>query len=155
MGGKAAVPCPWCLFKSIQGLVKSAHMSRMSRICKTSGLRAVDSLRQCPMEEGILHIELVNWPLSRMSQGEDSTNSSRLDHRAERFIVVNTGTLGKATEDPASLVSVQSPISVKFMFENPLAGDHICCVGSRDKIILRSQGFHQREEYFRLYSGFT
>jgi len=69
-----------------------------------------------------------------MSQSEDCANSCRFDNGAECFIVVNTGTLCKAAKNPTSLVSVQRAINVKFMFENPLACDHVGLVGARNKV---------------------
>jgi hypothetical protein len=35
----------------------------VSWIGETRGLAAVDSLSEGAMEEGILHIELLNWPV--------------------------------------------------------------------------------------------
>jgi hypothetical protein len=39
----------------------------MSWILKSRWLLAVDSLRQVTMEEGILHVELMNGPLAGQS----------------------------------------------------------------------------------------
>jgi hypothetical protein len=86
------------------------------------------------MKKRILDIELMNRPVPRMSKCEDCTDSCRLDNGTECFIIVNAWALSEASKDPASLVSVQRAISMKFMFENPLASDHVGLVGARNKI---------------------
>jgi hypothetical protein len=86
------------------------------------------------MEEGIFDVQLVNWPIPRMSEGEHYANSGRFDNGTERLIVVNTGMLGEATKDQSRLVSVQGAISMKFVFENPLACDDIGLGRARNKV---------------------
>ena len=86
------------------------------------------------MKESVLHIELMDRPVLRVSQSEDGANSSWLDDRAEGFVVINTGTLCKLAKYPSSLVSVQGAISMELMFENPFAGDHIRLGRARDEI---------------------
>jgi hypothetical protein len=44
----------------IQGLVQATDQVRVSRIGETRGLAAKDSFRESVVEEGILHIELLN-----------------------------------------------------------------------------------------------
>ena len=86
------------------------------------------------MKESVLHIELMDRPVLRVSQSEDGANSSWLDDRTEGFIVINTGTLCKPAKHPSSFVSVQRTISMKLVFENPFAGDHIRLGRARDEI---------------------
>jgi len=78
------------------------------------------------MEEGVLHIKLMDGPIPRVSQSEDGANSSGLDDGTESLIVINSGALCEPTEHPTSLVSVQGAISMKLVFEDPFPGDHIC-----------------------------
>jgi len=86
------------------------------------------------MEKGVLHIELMNRPVPRVSQSEDSANCSGLDNRIEHFIIVNTGALGETTKDPASLVYVQRAIGMELLFEYLFFGDHIGLGRPRNEI---------------------
>jgi len=109
-------------------------MSRKSRINKPGGLGAVHRFGQNPVEEGVLHIKLMNRPVPGVSQGEDSANSCRLDDRAECLIIVNSRSLCKSAKDPASFVSVQRAIGVELMLEYPFPSDHICLRRPRNEI---------------------
>jgi hypothetical protein len=61
-------------------------------------------------------------------------NRGWLDYRAKGLIVVDTGSLGEAAKDLASLVPFQRAVEVELVFENPFAGDDIGANGARDKI---------------------
>jgi hypothetical protein len=78
------------------------------------------------VKECVLHIKLMDGPILRVSQGEDSANSSGLHNGAECLIVIDAGTLSEPAKNPASLIPVQGAISMKLVLENPLPGDHIC-----------------------------
>jgi hypothetical protein len=69
------------------------------------------------VKEGVLHIQLVDRPLSRGRDAEDNLNGSRLDDGAEGLIVVDAVALGEATDDPASLSVSQCAIRVELMPE--------------------------------------
>jgi hypothetical protein len=86
------------------------------------------------MKKCVLHIKLMDRPVPGMSQREDGANRGWLDNGAESFSIINTGTLGETAKNPSSLVSVQRAISMKFVFENPFTGDHICLGRTRDEI---------------------
>jgi hypothetical protein len=58
------------------------------------------------MKKSVLHTQLVNWPVARMSKGEHGANSGMLDDKTENFIVVNAGPLCEAMKKPTNLVSV-------------------------------------------------
>jgi hypothetical protein len=94
------------------------------------------------MQERILHIELVNRPGAGDSQGEHGADRGQLDHRAEGLIVVDTGTLGEATKNPANLVPVQGAVGIEHVHENLLAGDDVGANRTRDKIpsVVGNQG---------------
>ena len=77
------------------------------------------------MEEGILHIKLMDGPIPRVSQSEDSTNGSRLDDGTESLIIINSGALSEPTEHQTSLVSVQAAMCMKLVFEDPFPNDDI------------------------------
>ena len=80
------------------------------------------------MEEGVLHIKLMNRPVSGVNQGENSADG------AECLIIVNTRSLCEPAKDPASFVSVQRTIRMELMFEYPFSSNHICLSTSRDEI---------------------
>jgi hypothetical protein len=134
MRGKPSVPSARCLLETVEGLVEPTDMSRKSRINKPCGLRTVHCFRQNPMEEGVLHIKLMNRPVPGVSQGEDSANGGRLDDRAECLVIVNTRSLCKSAKDPTGFVSVQGAISMELMLEYPFPSNHICLRGSRNEI---------------------
>jgi hypothetical protein len=56
------VPRSWCLLQAVEGLVEPTHQLRVHRVNEASGLRVVDRLIECAMEEDVLDIELVYRP---------------------------------------------------------------------------------------------
>jgi hypothetical protein len=61
-GGEATIPSPGGLLEAIEGLVELADHVGVSRVDKPNGLSAVDRLCQGAVEEGVLHVELVERP---------------------------------------------------------------------------------------------
>jgi hypothetical protein len=86
------------------------------------------------MHEHVLHIKLMNWPGVGDGQGEQGADHRWLDHRAEGLIVVDTGSLGEASKNPASLVPLQRAVGVELVPENPFGSDNIGANGARDRI---------------------
>lgn len=113
------------LLETIERLVETAHKVGLGGVNKAGGLSAVDCLLKCPMEEGILHIQLVNWPIAGDRQAEDGADCGRLDDGAEDLVEVDAGALGEAAKDPASLVPIQTAVGLELVAEDPLAGDDI------------------------------
>ena len=66
-GGEATVPRPGGLLEAVEGLVELADHVGVSRVDKPNGLSAVDRLRQGAVEEGVLHVELVDRPVPGQS----------------------------------------------------------------------------------------
>jgi hypothetical protein len=95
------------------------------RVNEAGGLRAVDSLGECAVEEGVLDIELVHRPTLGDSQSQHSLDGGRLDDGAEGIIVVHPRALSQLPKDPASLVLVKRAIRLELVLEDPLAGDGI------------------------------
>jgi hypothetical protein len=83
------------------------------------------TVSESAVEEGILHIELLNGPLMGDSSGE---------HRAESLIVVDSGALSEALKDPASLVGIKGPVSAELVREDPLAGDNVGALSPGNKL---------------------
>jgi len=95
------------------------------RISKSGRLRAVDGLRKCAMEEGVLHVKLMNGPILGVCEGYDCANSGQFDDRAESFVIIHAGSLSEPSKHPTSLVALQRTISIELVFEYPFASDHI------------------------------
>jgi hypothetical protein len=66
-GGEVTVPSPRGLLETVEGLVELADHVWVSRVDKPNGLSAVDRLRQGAVEEGVLHVELVDRPVPGQS----------------------------------------------------------------------------------------
>jgi hypothetical protein len=77
------------------------------------------------VQECVLHIELVDRPAARECQGEDCPDRSWLDHWSKSLIVVDPGLPSKPAKDPTGFVSLQGPINVELVPENPLPGDDV------------------------------
>jgi hypothetical protein len=86
------------------------------------------------MEEGVLHIELLNWPVAEDSNSDHRANGGRFHNRAKSHIVVDPGALCETPEDPASLVAIKGPVGVKLVREDPLAGDDVRAMGPGNKL---------------------
>jgi hypothetical protein len=77
------------------------------------------------MEEDILHIELLNWPVMGDSSGEHRAHRGRFHNRAESLVVVDSGALSETLKDQASLVANDGPVNAELVREDPFAGDDV------------------------------
>lgn len=98
-------------------------MVQLVFINEASRLEAIHFLRERPVEESILHVQLVDRPLTRGCNGEDGAYGGGLDHRRERLTVVHTGALTEPADHPSCFISLERAVRPKFVFENPLASD--------------------------------
>ena len=80
---------------------------------------------QVTVKKGILHVQLVDRPLTRSSDAEDDPNRGRLDDGAERLVVVDAVSLGEAADNPMSPMTSQRDVGVELVLEDPLAGDDV------------------------------
>jgi hypothetical protein len=106
----------------------------VSGVNRPNGLSAVDRLRQGAMKEGVLHVELVDRPITGQSKSQDSPDGGRLDHRTEGLVIVDPETLGEASEHIAGLVPLKGPVGVQLQFEDPFLGDHVGAMGTRHQV---------------------
>jgi hypothetical protein len=97
----------------------------VSWIGETHGLAVVDSLSEGAMEEGILHIELLNQPVMGDSSGEHRAHGGRFYNRVESLIIVDSGALSETPKDPASLVAIEGPVNAELVHEDPFASDDV------------------------------
>jgi hypothetical protein len=106
----------------------------VSWIGKTRGLAAVDSLSEGAMEEGILHIELLNRPVMGDSSDEYCAHGGQFHNRVEGLIVVDSGALSETPKDPASLVAIKGPVSAELVCEDLFASDDVGALKSWNKV---------------------
>jgi hypothetical protein len=86
------------------------------------------------VEEGVLHIKLLNWPVAGDSSSKHRADGGRFHNRAESLVVVDPMALSETLEDLAGFVAIKRPISMKLVRENPLAGDDVGATGPGDKL---------------------
>jgi hypothetical protein len=106
----------------------------VSWIGKTHGLTAVDSLSEGAMEEGILHIELLNRPVMGDSSGEHHAHGGRFHNRVESLIVVDSGALSETLKDPTNFVAIEGPVSAELVCKDPFASDDVGALRSWNKV---------------------
>jgi hypothetical protein len=117
----------------------------VSRISEPCGLTVENSLAEGVVEEDVLHIELLNWPVMGDSNSEHRVNGGRFHNRAESLIVVDPRVLSETPKDPASLVAIKGPVGMKFVREDPLAGDDVGAMGPGEALKSHcSSGPHTR-----------
>jgi hypothetical protein len=87
------------------------------------------------VEEGILHIELLNVPVTGDSSGEHRANGGQFHNRAESLIVVDSRALSETPKDPASLIAIKSPVSAELVREDPLAGYNVGALRPGNKLL--------------------
>jgi hypothetical protein len=83
-------------------------------------LLAVDLLVKIAMKEGVLDVQLMNWPATRRGDAEDDADGRRLGDGAEGLIKINTLLLGKTPNNPAGPVPRESTSGVELVLEDPI-----------------------------------
>ena len=74
----------------------------------------------------------MHGPPARESQREHRADDGWLHYRAEGLVIVDTGALSKAPENPASLVTLKSAVSPALVGPDPLAGNDVGARRTRD-----------------------
>ena len=85
------------------------------------------------LQKGILHIELMNRPMTRYSKAKNSANGGRLDHMNESLVIIYAMLLRKSLNHPTSFVTSKRTIRMIFMLENPLSCHDISTRRPRNK----------------------
>jgi hypothetical protein len=95
------------------------------------------------VEDGILHVELLNELVTEDSSGEHRANGGRFHNRAESLVVVNSEALSETPKDPTDLVAIKGPVNAELVCEDPLAGDNVGALRSGNKLLglIAHQGF--------------
>ena len=128
------VPRAGGLLEAVERLIEPTHHVGTRRVNKPHRLAAVDCLSEKAMQEGILDVELMHGPPAGESQREHRADTSRLHHWAEGLVVVNTGALSEAPENPTSLVPLKSAVSTALVSPNPIADDDVGARQTRHQI---------------------
>jgi hypothetical protein len=106
----------------------------VSWISEPCGLTTENGLAEGVVEEGVLHIKLLNWRVTGDSSSKHRADGGRFHNRAESLVVVDPRTLSETPEDPAGFVAIKRPIDTKLVHENPLVGNDIGATGPGDKL---------------------
>jgi hypothetical protein len=103
----------------------------VSWISEPCGLTAENGHAEGVVEEGVLHIKLLNWPVVENSNSKHRADGGQFHNRAESLVVVDPRALSETPEDPTGFVAIKRPIDTKLVRENPLA---VGATGSGDKL---------------------
>jgi hypothetical protein len=113
--------------------MQAADQVELSWIREPCGIITKNSLIESVVEEGILHIELLNGSVMGDSSSEHRVNGGRFHNRTESLVVVDPGALSETPEDSASLVAIKGPVGTKLVHKNPLVSDDVGATGLGDK----------------------
>jgi hypothetical protein len=97
----------------------------VSRVDEARGLAAEDCLGEDVVEEGILHVELLNGPVTGDSNDEHHANSGQFYNWAESLVVVESGALSETPKDSMGLVAIKGPVSTELVHDDLFAGDNV------------------------------
>jgi hypothetical protein len=125
VGGEAVAPRSRHLLQVVEGLIEPAHQLRVHRVNRAGGLRAVDRLGECAVEEGVLDVELEHGPTLGDNQSQHSPDDGRLDDGAEGLVIVHPVVLSEPLEDPTSIIPVKRAIRLELVLEDLLVSDDI------------------------------
>jgi hypothetical protein len=85
------------------------------------------------MQEGILHVKLVDHPGAQSSKAEDDTNHGWLDNGVEHLVVVDVVVLREVMNHPTCVMAGKGTVRVEFVFKNPLAYHNISSKRTRNE----------------------
>jgi hypothetical protein len=114
--------------------MQAADQVKMSWISEPCGLTVENGLAKGVVEEGVLHIKLVNWPFTGDSSTKHYADGGQFHNRTKNLIVVDLRALSETPKDPAGFVAIKRPIDMKLVCQNPLVGDDIGTTGPGDKL---------------------
>jgi hypothetical protein len=114
--------------------MQATDQVRASLISEPYGVTVENGLTEGAMEEGVLHIKLLNWPVMGDSSSKHREDGGRFHNRAESLIVVDPRALSETPEDPTDFVAIKRPIDMKLVRENPIASDDVGVMGPGDKL---------------------
>lgn len=118
-------PSPWCLAKTIQGLIEFAHIRGSLNINESSRLLNVDIINKCALEKRIIYIKLLDWPTLSYKDSENSSNCGGLDNWTESVMEVNARALVKSLSNKSYFVTRNKIIRVTFDLINPFTSNNV------------------------------
>lgn len=133
-------PRPWCLAEPVERLAKLTDVRGSIGADKTRRLLAVDGHVELAVQEGVLHVQLVNGSARRYGKAEDDPDRRWLHHWTEGLTKVDARPLGEASKHPSRLVSCESTVGMQLVAEDPLPGHRMnTCRASnkRPRIVLQ------------------
>jgi hypothetical protein len=114
--------------------MQAAYQVGVSWISEPCGLTVENGLAEGVVEEGALHIKLLNCPVAGDSSSKHCADGGRFHNWAESLIVVDPSALSETPEDPTGFVAIKRPIGMKLVHENPIVGDDVGATRSGDKL---------------------
>jgi hypothetical protein len=102
---------------------------RLSWIGEIRRLTVENNLTENPVEEGVLHVKLLNQPFAGGSNSKHRADGDLIHKRDESIVVVNPGALRETSEDPMNLIPIECSVGEELIRENPLAGDDVVATG--------------------------
>lgn len=100
-------------------------MARKIDVNETRRLNRVNLLSKRTLEEGVVYIKLLDWPVSTYGDIQDKTDRGGLNHRTEGFGIVNSRKLCVTSRDQTSFVPANRAIRVVLYCKNPSTTDRI------------------------------
>jgi hypothetical protein len=77
------------------------------------------------MKESVVDVELVHRPVTLGGEMEYYPHGCRFNNGTVRLAIVNACALSEATDHQTSLVSIEAPIFLVFVAEDPFVADHV------------------------------
>jgi hypothetical protein len=102
------------------------------RVEKARRLLTVDCLVEMAVEEGVLHVQLLDRPGARDGDVENSPDGGWFDDWTEHLVVVDVVPLREPSNDPPGLMASQGAVSTELVLEDSLAGDDVGTRRSRN-----------------------
>jgi hypothetical protein len=75
------------------------------------------------VQEGIVHIHLMQGPIANSSNKKKTTNSDELSNMGKGFGVIDAFTLGVALGNQTGFVSFNGAVRLVFNLENPFVAN--------------------------------
>jgi hypothetical protein len=124
-------PCPRCLPKSIQRLGEQTDRVRLRGVDEPDWLLAEHPLVEMSMEKCVRHIK-----------SEYGSGCGWLHHESKCLAKVDAWALCEAAHDSSWLVSLEAAVGMKFVLQDPFAGDDVGAGWARNKApgVVRLEG---------------
>jgi hypothetical protein len=87
------------------------------------------------MEKCVGHIEQACWPLVSCNKSKYGAGCGWLYHESKCLAKVDAWVLCEAVHDPSCLVSLEAAVRMKFVLEDPFAGDDVGARWARNKAL--------------------